>query len=308
MANIAAYLALIAIWSTTPITIKWSAIDISFAGGILWRIFLSACLALLILKVRRESLFIHSGVWKFYVVGALGIAPNFLLVYWSSQWIPSGLVSVIFSAVPFLIGVLSYCLLGKNVFTRQRVIALLVAMAGIVVIFYDQLRVVGPDGAYGIAGMLLAIVLFALSSTWLQKMSCNVPALQTTTGSLCFSVPPLALVWWLVDGQLPLDAGAKSLLSVVYLGVVGSLIGFFLYYFLLQRTSAYLVSTVGMISPVFALMIGVFIDGESLGVRLIVGAIMVFFGLALYHAQLHRLVSRVKSKRWVGEAMIQSEK
>ncbi|MGH1485785.1 MAG: DMT family transporter [Cellvibrionaceae bacterium] len=285
MANITAYIILIAIWSTTPLAIKWSAVDISFAGGIFWRILLSASLALIILRVKGGSLFIRPKIWRFYAIGAMGIAPNFLLVYWSSQWIPSGLISVIFSAVPFLMGVLSYYWLGKNVFTFQRVIALMIAMLGIIVIFYDQLLVVGTQGAYGIAGMLLSVITFAVSSTWLQRVGGQVPALQTTTGSLCFSVPPLALVWWWVDGILPFDIGVRSTLSIIYLGIVGSLIGFFLYYFLLQRLSAYVVSTVGMISPVFALMIGAVIANETLGARLILGAVMVLVGLALYHVR-----------------------
>jgi drug/metabolite transporter (DMT)-like permease len=295
MANSIAYIALIAIWSTTPIAIKWSAIDISFAGGIFWRILLSAFLAVIILKAKREVLFFRPGVWRYYAIGAMGIAPNFLLVYWSSQWIPSGLISVIFSAVPFLMGVLSYYWLGKNVFTPQRVFALLIAMVGIIVIFYDQLLSVGPEGAYGIAGMVLSVITFAISSTWLQSIGGQVPALHTTTGSLCFSVPPLAIVWWLVDGSLPIDIGSRSAFAIIYLGVVGSLIGFFLYYFLLHRLSAYVVSTVGMISPVFALIIGATIANEVLGPRLIFGAIMVLFGLALYHMRSLRLVRYKKA-------------
>ena len=283
MTNLVAYIILIAIWSTTPLAIKWSAADISFAGGIFWRILLSACLALIILRLKGETLFIRPNIWRFYAIGAIGIAPNFLLVYWSSQWIPSGLISVIFSAVPFLMGLLSYYCLGKNVFTFQRIIALIVAMLGMVVIFYDQLLVVGTQGVYGIVGMLLSVLTFAVSSTWLQRLGAQVPALHTTTGSLCFSVPPLALVWWWVDGVLPLDMGMRSTLSIIYLGIVGSLIGFFLYYFLLQRLSAYVVSTVGMISPVFALIIGAAIANEALGTRLILGASMVLIGLALYH-------------------------
>ncbi|MEO0442790.1 MAG: DMT family transporter, partial [Pseudomonadota bacterium] len=254
MTNLLAYLILIAIWSTTPIAIKWSAQDLSFAGGIFWRIVISALLALGILSLKRQSLFFKPGVWRYYAIAALGIAPNFLLVYWASLWIPSGLISLIFSGVPFLMGILSYYWLGKNVFTRQRVIALLLAMVGIVVIFMDQLTAVGPESARGILIMLLAIVLFAISSTWLQKNHSNISPLQTTVGGLCFSIPPLALCWWLFDGSLPLDISARAGFSIIYLGVIGSLLGFFLYYFLLQRLSALSVSTVGMISPVFALL------------------------------------------------------
>jgi len=283
MINISAYITLIFIWSTTPLAIKWSAIEVSFAGAIFWRILLSAILALVILKCRNEKLFIKPGVWRFYCITAAGIAPNFLLVYWSSLWISSGLISVIFSLTPFLMGILSYYWLGKNVFTARRIMALCIAIIGLVVIFSDQLLLMGDKGAYGILAMLLSILSFAISSTWLQKMGTSIPVLQTTTGGLCFSVPPLALCWWIFDGQLPLNMGLQGSLSILYLSIAGSLIGFFLYYFLLHRITATVVSTVGMISPVFALAIGGLLAGETLSIRLLTGAAMVLLGVALYH-------------------------
>lgn len=283
MINITAYIALIVIWSTTPLAIKWSAIDVSFAGAIFWRILLSALLALAALKIRGEKLFIKPRVWRFYAITAAGIAPNFLLVYWSSLWISSGLISVIFSLTPFLMGILSYYWLGKNVFTVRRLVALSIAIIGLVIIFSDQLLLMGDKGAYGMVAMLLSIICFAISSTWLQKMGASIPVLQTTAGGLCFSVPPLAICWWIFDGELPFDMSLQSGLSILYLGIVGSLIGFFLYYFLLHRITASVVSTVGMISPVFALALGSLLAGENLSLRLMAGAAMVLLGVALYH-------------------------
>lgn len=283
MINVVAYGVLVVIWSTTPLAIKWSAGDVSFAGGIFWRIFLSAILALIILRVRGESLWGYRNNVRFYTVAAIGIAPNFLLVYWSSLWISSGLISIIFSTTPFLMGILSYYMLGKQVFTIQRVIALCIAISGLLVVFADQFLVMGSNGAYGIIAMILSVVLFAVSGTWLQKIETNIPVLQKTTGGLCFSVPPLALVWWITDGRLPWPVSMQGGLSILYLAVFGSLLGFALYYFLLHRLSAYVVSTVGMISPVFALLLGSLFADELLTSRLLIGAGLVLLGVTLYH-------------------------
>lgn len=285
MINIIAYICLIAIWSTTPLAIKWSAQDISFAGAIFWRILISAWLALLLLKVRGHKLFYKPDIWKFYAVTAAGIAPNFLLVYWASLWINSGLISVLFSLTPFVTALLSYFWLGKNIFTLQRVIALLIAVAGLMVIFSNQLAMTDNFAIYGIVAMLMSIICFAISSTWLQKMGATVPVLHTTTGGLCFSVPPLALCWWLFDGGLPFDVSWRGGFSLLYLSIVGSLIGFYLFYFLLHRISATVVTTVGMISPIFALMLGLAFAGEEMTAKLLIGAAMVLCGLALYHVR-----------------------
>jgi drug/metabolite transporter (DMT)-like permease len=292
--NAVAYGVLVAIWSTTPLAIKWSADEMSFSGAIFWRILLSAILALLILRMRGGSLWGYRHGLRFYTIAAIGIAPNFLLVYWASRSIPSGLISVIFSTTPFLMGVLSYYILGKQVFTLQRLVALAIAVVGLVFVFADQLLVVGADGAYGIAVMILSVIIFAVSSTYLQKIDANIPVLQKTTGGLCFSVPPLGIAWWLLDGSLPWPVSALGGLSIIYLGVFGSLLGFALYYFLLHRLSAYVVSTVGMISPVFALLLGNLLADEILTSHLLVGAGLVLLGLTLYHVRSLPLILKMR--------------
>jgi len=285
MINGLAYGVLIMIWSTTPLAIKWSANDVSFAGAIFWRILLSAIIALVIVRAKGATIWgYHNGV-RFYLVAAIGIAPNFLLVYWASQWIPSGLISVIFSTTPFVMGVLSYTILGKQVFTVQRVIALMIAVCGLLVVFADQLLSVGVSGVYGIMAMVLSVFSFSVSGTYLQKIESNIPVLQKTAGGLCFSVPMLALVWWMLDGTIPWPISLQSGLSILYLAIAGSLLGFALYYFLLHRLSAYVVSTVGMISPVFALLLGYFLDDEPLTSRILMGTGLVLLGLTLYHVR-----------------------
>lgn len=283
--NTIAYIALIFIWSTTPIAVKWSAVEVSFAGGIFWRILLAAVLAFAILKARGEALFPTKKAWQLHSLAAIGIAPTFLLVYWGVQFVPSAMVSVLFSTSPFLIGLLSLVFLGKQVFTRARLLGLGLSLAGVVVIFIDQLSLSGSEAIAGLAAIITAVALFAASSLWLQNTAnIGMSNWQTTSGGLIFSTPPLGLAWWLSDGSMPFDASLIGGTSIIYLAVIGSLVGFYLYYFLLHRISAYVVSTVAMISPVFALLIGQFIAGEALGVRLLWGAAMVLLGLALYHS------------------------
>jgi len=234
-------------------------------------------------QLHRWRLWGYPKAFRFYTIAAIGIAPNCLLVYWASLLIPSGLISVIFSTTPFLMGVLSYYYLGKQVFTVQRVVALSIAVVGLLVVFADQILLMGENGMYGLLAMMLSLLIFSISGTWLQKLDASIPVLQKTTGGLCFSVPPLATAWFFLDGTLPWSVSWQGGLSILYLGVFGSLIGFALYYLLLQRLSAYVVSTVGMVSPVFALLLGHFMAGELLTTRVLVGAELVLFGLTLYH-------------------------
>ena len=143
----------------------------------------------------------------------------------------------------------------------------------------------GEQGVYGIVAMLASILSFSASTTWMQKVGADIPILQTTAGGLIFSVPLLALFWWVFDGSSPFNVSLLGGASIIYLGIVGSLVGFLLYYFLLHRITAYLASTVGMISPVFAMSLGIFVADEEVTTQLLLGAALVLFGVVLYHVK-----------------------
>ena len=81
--------------------------------------------------------------------------------------------------------------------------------------------------------------------------------------------------------------------SVLYLGVFGSLIGFYAYFTVLQKLSASNVTLITLITPVIALSLGALLNGETLNEKLIFGAFMVLLGLSIYHFG-HLLPSRKK--------------
>lgn len=75
---------------------------------------------------------------------------------------------------------------------------------------------------------------------------------------------------------------AKSLLSIVYLAVFGSLLGFTLYFFLLSEMSPTSLSLVTLITPITALYIGYWVNAEILSSKTIWGAAVIVLALALY--------------------------
>src|SRR3954463_12969682 len=129
MAVLFAYISVVLIWATTPLAIQWSSDSIGFAAAVLLRMSIALTIGLLINALLRRKLFFHPKVWQVYAAGAIGIFPNLPVVYWSAQFIPSGLVAVIFAMLPFVMGVMSYLFLKENPFTLRRLIALIMAVS-----------------------------------------------------------------------------------------------------------------------------------------------------------------------------------
>lgn len=280
MAVFLAYVLVVLIWATTPLAIQWSSDSISFIAAALSRMMMAVAFALPILFVLRRRLF-PPGAWKVYLAGSIGLFPNMPVVYWSAQFIPSGLVAVIFAMSPFVTGVLSLLILRENPFTVRRGLALIMALAGLSVIFYGQLRI-DHQGLYGIAGILLSCVLFSFSSVLMKRLNENTEAFSQMTGSLLFSLPGLVFTWWWLDGQLPTNLSNKTLGGVVYLAIFGSLLGYTLFFFILKRLSASVVSLVTLMTPLLALLLGVWIADERFTFQLLLGVGMVILALLLY--------------------------
>jgi drug/metabolite transporter (DMT)-like permease len=276
-----AYGLVVLIWSTTPLAIQWSNDSVSFLAAVLMRMGLAAALAVVLLALLRRRLFAQPGVWKAYLAASFGIFPNMLVIYWSAQFIPSGLIAVIFALSPFVTGALSCVILRENPFNRRRVIALLVAVAGLCIIFWDQLQI-DARSAFGIGGILLSCGLFSLSSVSLKRLDQGAGPLEQTAGALIFAVPGLFLCWWLFDGQWSVTLSERSLIGLLYLSTLGSLLGFTLFYFVLQRMTPSAVSLITLMTPVLALLLGTLFAGERISVSLVAGAALVLVALLGY--------------------------
>lgn len=285
MAVLFAYFSVVLIWATTPLAIQWSSDSLSFIAAAVARMAIALAIALLIHGLLRKSLATYWQHARIYFAASIGIFPNMPVVYWGVQFIPSGLVAVIFALTPFATGLMTLLLLKQNPFTLKKVLALSLALVGLVVIFYHQLQF-DTRSVYGIASVLLSCVLFSFSSVWVKKLTqqeaVNLNAFQQASGALLFSLPGLLLSWWLMDGVVPQHVSLKSGASILYLSIVGSLVGAALFFYILQRLSASVVSLITLMTPVLAIVIGKALADEDLSSHTLIGVAIVLFALLLY--------------------------
>ena len=285
MAVLFAYFSVVLIWATTPLAIQWSSDSLSFMLAVVARMAIALAIALLLHGALKKSLATYWQHARIYFAASIGIFPNMPVVYWGAQYIPSGLVAVIFALSPFATGVLTLLLLKQNPFTVKRVLALVLALVGLVIIFYHQLQF-DQRAFYGIGAILLSCVLFSLSSVWVKKLTqqqaISVNAFQQATGALIFSLPCLLLLWWFTDGVIPHQISTKSAGAIIYLAVMGSLVGAALFFYILQRLSASVVSLITLMTPVLAIVLGKCLADEELSSQTLLGVVAVLLALLFY--------------------------
>jgi drug/metabolite transporter (DMT)-like permease len=134
-----------------------------------------------------------------------------------------------------------------------------------------------------------------------KRYGAELPSLTVTSGALLVAAPLFFITWLIFDHHAPVELPMRALLSIVYLGVVGSLIGFTLFYYVLKRVTANTSALITVITPVLALLLGAFINHEQVGARIWAGTALVLGGLAL-HQWGERLGRLIPARAGIGES------
>ncbi len=277
-----AYLAVVIIWSTTPLGIVWSSETVSPTLAVLLRMLIAIIPGMVILKLANINLPWSTQARKIYAYSCVGVFGGMLFSYLAAQYLASGMMSLIFGLSPIFSGVLAQKILDEPKFSRLKKLALAVALSGLFVVCFDSMSL-SENSVIGIAFILLGVFFFSLSGVMVKSVAIDIHPLATTVGALTFSVPLFAIVWFLVDGTLPYQEWhARSIWAILYLGIFGSLVGFLAYFFILQKLRASTVALITMMTPVFALYLGAVLNNEIVSLHLIFGALLVMCGLALY--------------------------
>jgi drug/metabolite transporter (DMT)-like permease len=278
-----AYLLVVLIWSTTPLTVKWSGEGVGFLFGVTGRMVLGTLLSLIALKLSGVALPLHGRAHKTYIASSIGVFGAMLCVYWAAQFIPSGFISVIFAIAPIFTGLLAAWLLQERNLTLAKLCGFALSFGGIALVFQSSLSI-GGDAWKGIAGSLTAVMMFSVSGVLVKKFGDDMHALATNTGGLLYGTILFVMIWALYDGHWPHVMSTKTAGSILYLGIVGTVIGFTLYMHLLKQQSPSSLAMVTLITPVTALHLGSWLNHEIIGSQIWYGTAMILVGLVLYTA------------------------
>ncbi len=287
------YLAVILIWSTTPLAIQLSSQSMNIHVAIGFRMLIGFFLAAVVVAIFRSKSALKIKNIKLYFLASLALFPSMSIVYMASTYLSSGLVAVMFSLTPVMSGLMASVVLKEPFFKLHKLMAFVMAIVGFSIIFLDNV-VIDGSAVKGILLMLASNMIFCASQvlTKFVGRELKVDPLEKTLGSIAFALPGLLLCWWLFGGTLPAEIDNIGWLSVVYLGVVGSLGGFMAYYYILDKLSVAMISIIPLITPIAALWLGAVLLNEQVTEDIIVGSFCIILGLAVYDGTLVKKLGR----------------
>src|SRR5882724_9650428 len=185
-------------------------------------------------------------------------------LFWAEQRVPSGIAAVMLATIPAFMALSEVVFLKTQRLTLRLGAALVIGIAGVAMLMAPWLRLSGaPIDTLGAAALIFASISWSIASTLSRKLS--LPASKVMSSAALGEF----------HNFHPTTVSREVWLSLLYLIVAGSIIGFTAYVWLLHHESPTKVGTYAYVNPVVAVLVGYFLGGEPLALRTIVGTALI---------------------------------
>ena len=201
------------------------------------------------------------------------------LVFWAEQRVPSGITAVMMATIAVFTALSEIIFLRTQRLTLRLALALLIGIGGVAVLMSRALNVGGtPIDLVGAVALIIAAMSWSVSSALSRRLPLPASKVmssgaQMLAGGVFLTLTAAAL------GEFrnfhPSSVSRGAWFSLLYLIVAGSIVAFTAYVWLIHHESPTKVGTYAYVYPVVAVLVGYFLGGEALGLRTMLGTLLV---------------------------------
>ncbi|TMC32457.1 MAG: hypothetical protein E6I57_05350 [Chloroflexi bacterium] len=278
---VAGYILLVLIWGST-----WAAIRIgvtsvppfifAFERAVTVSVLLTALTLANGLRFPRDRTTIAAAAFA----GVVNTGTSWAIIFWSEQYVPSGLVAVFGAAGPIWTAFLAHFFVRGDRLSRLKIIGLACGLVGIGIL------VGAPDPGSRPEAFLATALLALMPVTWgfgtivqVRVLREGSPLPLVAIGTWCGSV--VLLPFALTQVGQPAAWTAGVILGFVYLVVLGSCVGLVLQLWLTRRLRPTTMTLSQLLISAQAVTVGAVVLGESVTLRMLAGAALVAAAIGL---------------------------
>ncbi|MBC2664662.1 EamA family transporter [Novosphingobium flavum] len=279
---VAAFVLVALIWGSTWFVIKDQVSAVPPGWTITWRFAVATAGCFLLALARRDALRLPPGAQRLAVlVGLFQFCGNFQFVYRAEQHITSGIVAVLYALLMVPNAVLARIFLGQKL-TGRFLAGSAVALGGIALLLAHELRVAPVQSAalLGIGFTLLGLTCASLVNVMQGARTVRaVPAVPMLAWAMLWGTLIDAVLALALDGAPRFDPRPAYWGGVLYLGLVGSVLTFPLYFELIRRWGAGRAAYNGVATPVIAMLLSTLFEGYRWTALAVGGSLLALAGL-----------------------------
>jgi drug/metabolite transporter (DMT)-like permease len=276
------WIVLSLIWGTTWIAIKIGLEDLPPITFAAIRFLLASAILLVVLRTQNIPL-PQGRQWRLIALtGTLQFAVNYSLVFWGEQHISSGLTAVLQATLSVFGLVLAWIHLPHERITVVKMTAVGLGVAGVAVVFSDQLRVQSVLAFWASVGIVFSGYAAAQASILVKAKGGGMNPATMLFGQMLCGLPPLVVLAFIVEGNpLAIHWTWRAVACVLYLAVLGTIAAFWLYYWMLNRVESTIAMMLSVVTPIIAVLVGWIILDERLPPQTALGGALIIAGIAL---------------------------
>lgn len=268
-------------WGTTWLGIKISVESVPPLTSAGLRFLLGFPLFLIFAFMRREAVVFPRGKLGFFLlITACYFGVPYYLLNFGEQYVASGLTSLLFSTMPVFTLLFSWVFLKENIRLAQ-VAGIIIGFSSLFMIIRSQNMHLNYSAFSGVLAILTAAVMHAFCYVTTKKKGADIGVITFNTLPMGVAGAGLLIAGLISEHPVFSAITLRSWAALFYLGIVASVGGFIVYFFLLKRLSPVILSFVFIIFPVFAILIGSWYENTPISRDMIIYSMVLLAGFAI---------------------------
>jgi drug/metabolite transporter (DMT)-like permease len=279
----AAFAVLCAIWGST-----WLAIKIGLQGAPAFlaaslRFVVASAVLLALAGARGSALPRGRSEWGLVgLVGFLLFTVDYGLIYWGeNNGVESGLSAILFATLPLQTAIAAHGILRDERLTAQKLAGIAIGFGGILVIFRGQIGLAGPGKLYPMLAIVLAASCAAVCTVAVKRWGHDTNPISFNAFAMGVGAIGLAAASLGAGEPWAVPSWPEGIGAILYLALVGSVVAFVTFLWLLKKIQATVMSYIALVTPIAAVFLGVSLGSEVLDPLAILGAALTLGGIYL---------------------------
>ena len=282
--NLFLYVLTVLIWGTTWIALKLQLGVVAIPVSIVYRFGLAALVLFAVLLLSRKLQVMNKrGHLICLAQGLCLFCVNFMCFLTASQWVPTGLIAVVFSTATL------WNALNARVFFKQKIARNVIAggtlgLLGLALLFWPELsgHTATPQTLLGLGLALIGTMCFSAGNmlSSLQQKA-GLKPLTTNAWGMLYGASMLAVYCAFNGIPFDMEWNTRYIGSLLYLVIPGSVIGFTAYLTLVGRMGPERAAYCTVLFPLVALNVSAFVEGYQWTAPALAGLVLVMLGNVL---------------------------
>ena len=236
-----------------------------------------------IIAVQKIPLPKTASQWKLLAItGVLQFSINYSLVFWGEVYISSGLAAVLQAMIPVFGLVLAWFYLPEEKITWLKFIALFIGVFGVGLVFIEQLQVNDLWAFLATVGIVIGAYAAAHASILTKAKGSKLHPASLVFGQMVCGILPIIIIALVKEGDpFKLHFSNAAIVSILYLSIFGTVLTFWLYYWLLSKIESTKAMTTALVTPLIAVIVGTLFLNEKLLPQTFAGGILILSSVGL---------------------------